>query len=155
MKKNEPAIREFMTLQPQSIEGKESLDTARSLMAMFGIRHLPVTRDGIVVGILSQREADIGLQLEIVEGVKRFLVIDACSEKPYIAYPETPLREVVGVMAREHLGSVIVMENAKLVGIFTTVDACRVLHDLIENGLREEGLDNIKNLRSSFGKRVQ
>ncbi len=150
----EPLIREYMTLQPQSIEGKESLDTARSLMTMFGIRHLPVTQDGIVVGMLSQREADIGLQLEIVEGVKRFLVIDACSEKPYIAYPETPLREVAAVMAREHLGSVIIMENAKLVGIFTTVDACRVLHDLIEGGLREEGLETIKKMRSAFGKRI-
>ena len=118
-------------------------------MTAFGIRHLPVTTDGIVVGILSRRELDMAMQIEVVDS-KQFLVIDACSEKPYIAYPDTPLREVVGVMAREHLGSVIVMENAKPVGIFTTVDACRTLHDLIKNALQEKGRESMRNLRSAI-----
>ncbi len=145
-------MQEFMTQQPQTIEGRERLETARKIMTTFGIRHLPVTRDGVVVGILSQRELDMAMQIEAIDS-KQFLVIDACSEKPYIAYPNTPLREVVGVMAREHLGSVILMENAKPVGIFTTVDACRTLHDFIENTLEEERRESLKNLRSLIRRR--
>ncbi len=152
MKNTEPLIHEFMTQQPQTIEGKESLDAAHKIMSTFGIRHLPVTTDGIVAGILSQRELDLAMQIEVVDS-KQLIVLDACSEKPYIAYPETPLREVVGVMAREHLGSAIIMENAKPVGIFTTVDACRVLHDFIEKSMRGENLENIRQLRSLLGRR--
>ena len=148
----EPLMQEFMTQQPQTIEGKESLVAAQKIMTTFGIRHLPVTTNDIVVGILSQRELDLAMQIEVVDS-KQFLVIDACSEKPYIAYPDTPLREVVGVMAREHLGSVIVMESAKPVGIFTTVDACRTLHDFIENTLEEERQESLKNLRSLVRRR--
>ena len=46
-----------------------------------------------------------------------------------------------------------VMENAKLVGIFTTVDACRALHDLLENAMRGESLENIRHLRSLMSQR--
>jgi CBS domain-containing protein len=152
MENNEPLIQDFMTQQPQTIEGKEGLDAAHKIMSTFGIRHLPVTTDGVVVGMLSQRELDLAMQIEVVDS-KQFIVIDACSEKPYIAYPNTPLREVVGVMAREHLGSAIIMENAKPVGIFTTVDACRVLHDLIEVSTQEECKKNIRKLRSSVERR--
>ncbi len=152
MRNNEPLIQDFMTQQPQTIEGKESLDAAHKTMTTFGIRHLPVTTDGIVVGILSQRELDLAMQIDVADS-KQLLVIDACSEKPYIAYPNTPLREVVGVMAREHLGSAIIMENAKPVGIFTTVDACRVLHDLVKASTQEECLKNIRKLRSAAGGR--
>ena len=144
--KNEPLIREFMTLQPQSIEAKESLEAARNMMSMFDIRHLPVTTDGIVVGILSQRELDLGLQIEVIDS-KQLVVLDACSEKPYIANPDTPLREVAEVMAREHFGSVIIMENAKLVGIFTTVDACRALARMIEDDCIETNAKKIKRIR--------
>ena len=152
MENKEPLTQEFMTQQPQTIEGKESLEAARKIMTTFGIRHLPVTMGGVVVGILSQRELDLAMQIEVVDS-RQFLVIDACSEKPYIAYPETPLREVVGVMAREHLGSVIIMENTKPVGIFTTVDACRTLHDFIDNTLEREGRENLRQLRSLLGRR--
>ncbi len=115
-------------------------------MSMFDIRHLPVTTDGIVVGILSQRELDLGLQIEVIDS-KQLVVLDACSEKPYIAYPDTPLREVAEVMAREHFGSVIIMENAKLVGIFTTVDACRALAQMIGDAYIETNAGKIERIR--------
>ena len=56
MSKSEPAIQKFMTTQPQSIESKEKLEKAKEVMAKYGIRHLPVTREGEVIGMLSERE---------------------------------------------------------------------------------------------------
>lgn len=144
--KNEPLVREYMTLQPQSIEAKESLEAARKVMSMFDIRHLPVTTDGIVTGILSQRELDLGMQIEVIDS-KQLVVLDACSERPYIAYPDTPLREVAEVMSREHFGSVIIMENAKLAGIFTAGDACRALAQMIEDAYIETNTGTIKRIR--------
>jgi CBS domain-containing protein len=142
----EPLVESFMTLQPQTVEGKENIETARKMMSKFGIHHLPVVTDGIVVGILSEREANLSIGIGSIDP-KRLLVIDVCSEKPYIVHPDTPLREVADVMAREHFGSAMVMENAHLVGIFTTVDACRALHDLLEETIEESNLESIRNFR--------
>lgn len=144
--RTEPTIQKFMTLQPQSIESRESVVTAQKLMKRFGIRHLPVTTDGILVGILSERELNLAIGMEVLDH-EQLPVIDVCSEKPYIAYPETPLREVVTVMAREHLGSAIVMENAKLTGIFTTVDACRVLGSLLAETCIEANTRDLKQFK--------
>ncbi|MFO0670951.1 MAG: hypothetical protein U0235_15190 [Polyangiaceae bacterium] len=46
------------------------------------------------------------------------------TQTPYFVSPRTPLDEVVGNMANCY-GCVVVMQNHKVVGIFTTVDAYR------------------------------
>lgn len=56
-------------------------------------------------------------------------------------------------MAKKHFGSAIVMENAKLVGIFTTVDACRALSEFIESVLENESLEKIRGRRKRAGVR--
>ena len=142
----EPLIQDFMTLQPQAIEGKEKIETARKMMSRFGVRHLPVLTDGIVSGMLSEREVNLAYGIESIDP-KQLLVIDVCSEKPVIVSPEMPLREVVGHMAKKQLGSVIIMKNAHLVGIFTTVDACRALHDLLEEAIETSNLENFQTFR--------
>jgi uncharacterized protein YjaG (DUF416 family) len=38
-------------------------------------------------------------------------------------------------MAEHKCGSVVVVQNHKVVGIFTSVDACRALHDLLHGRL--------------------
>lgn len=148
----EPLIQEFMTLQPQTIEGREPAAKAREMMSESAIRHLPVMDNGILVGVLSERELNLALGIESIDPAQ-LLVIDVCSERPYTVSPETPLREVVGVMAAEHMGSAVVMENAKLIGIFTTVDACRALHDLLEKAIEGANVENIRNLRFLLGAR--
>lgn len=55
-----------------------------------------------------------------------------CHRDPYVVDPQTRLRAVVHTMAVKHIGSAIVIDNGKLVGIFTTVDACRILSSMIE-----------------------
>jgi acetoin utilization protein AcuB len=138
-----------MTLQPQTIEAKDNLENARKLMTRFGIRHLPVVDNGIVIGILSEREVNLANGIESMD-LKQILVIDVCSERPYIVHPETPLRDAVGVMAQKHFGSAIVMENAKLVGIFTTVDACRALHDLLQEATEGRNREQLRSLHLFF-----
>lgn len=49
-------VAECMTPQPETIEPSESTDTAATLMIHGGFRHLPVTEDGQVVGIVSIRD---------------------------------------------------------------------------------------------------
>ena len=134
----EPLIQQYMTVQPQSIESSEKLQKARDLMTRFGIRHLPVTCGGKVIGILSERDINLTYGLEAIEKTQ-YLVMDVCREEPYAVGPEEPLRLVVQEMANMRYGSVIVMKDEKLAGIFTTVDACRALNQIIEDNMNFPG----------------
>ena len=131
----EPLVRDYMTMQPTTIESKKSVQAARDLMTRFGIRHLPVTTNGAVSGLLSDREVSLAVEIESIDP-SQLLVVDVCNEKPYSVDPETPIREVARVMAEKHYGSAVIMRDGDLVGIFTTVDACRALHNVLNEVMR-------------------
>jgi acetoin utilization protein AcuB len=119
-------IADFMTEQPQTIHANAPLEHAKLIMREHGIRHLPVVSDWTVVGIVSERDLDQALGFEGLNPC-RFVVMDICHGHPYVVHPDAPLTDVVAEMARRHIGSAIVMDGRRPVGIFTTVDACRAL----------------------------
>jgi acetoin utilization protein AcuB len=123
MIKTEILIEDMMTSQPLTIDKGETVARAVQLMSGCGIHHLPVMDGERVIGILSQREAALAETLESLN----LCVLDVCSQKPYCVHPKTPLRLVALEMAEKHYGSALVVENGKILGIFTTVDACRAL----------------------------
>ncbi len=141
--KHEPLIRDYMTQQPVSIEAGDGVEKARQLMKRLGVRHLPVMESGVLVGILSERELNLAYGLEVTDP-GRFLVIDVCSQNPYVVTPDTPLRVVANIMAREHFGSMIVAEYGRPVGIFTTSDACAVLDDALTALVSGKGVEGIR-----------
>lgn len=131
MSKAELMIQKYMTTQPYSIAPGQNLAAAQDTMKKYKIRHLPVVKDGKVVGMLSDRD------IKLIEGFEdldaaQILVADACVDKPYIVEPDAPLGEVVKEMASKRYGSAMVVQHGKLVGIFTTVDACRALSSILE-----------------------
>jgi acetoin utilization protein AcuB len=67
----------------------------------------------------------------------RQTVDGAMLEEPYSVTPETPLDEVVATMAEHKYGSAVIVQNAHVVGVFTTVDACRALSELLNTRLRK------------------
>lgn len=131
MSKSEPTIQKFMTTQPQSIESTATLKEALSAMSKFRVRHLPVVKSGKVVGIVSDRDLKLVMDFDEIDTAE-VPVADICVTKPYVVSPDAPLHEVAADMASKRLGSAIVVQNGKLVGIFTTVDACRALVQILE-----------------------
>lgn len=142
----EPQVRDYMTLQPQTVDGRESLIAARDMMVRHGIRHLPVVVDGIVVGVLNDRQIDAAIGVQAGDAA-RLRVSDVCADRPYIAYPETSLREVAQTMAVGHYDCVLVMENAKVAGIFTATDACHALAEWIEHAVTNQNLERLMLLK--------
>lgn len=134
--KKEPTIQKYMTTQPKTIDAKDSLRKAKTLMSELGVRHLPVMNKNEVVGILSDRDIKLAAGIDGLDA-DALLVLDACAENPYRVEPDISLREVAKTMASKHYGSAIVEQNGKLVGIFTTVDACRALAEIIEMRFHE------------------
>jgi acetoin utilization protein AcuB len=67
--------------------------------------------------------------------ITKLVVGDAMTEHPYTVSPDAPLDEVVDTMAANKYGSAVIMQNEKVVGIFTTVDACMALGQLLRTRL--------------------
>jgi len=131
MSKAEPIIQKYMTYQPNAIESSESLEEASKMMSELQIRHLPVMEQNKVVGVISDRDIKSVLSIAGVFSEKT-LIKDICHENPYQVSPDTPLHEVVDEMAEKHYGCALVIQNENLVGVFTTVDVCKTLSELLQ-----------------------
>jgi acetoin utilization protein AcuB len=128
-------IRACMTRAPHTIGADQPLTVASALMRAHRIRHLPVLSEGRLVGLLSER--DIAL-VQSMPGVKpgRVIVEEAMSQDPYTISPDSSLEWVVMQMAEHKYGSTVVVEDNRVVGVFTTVDALRTLQSLLGRARR-------------------
>ncbi len=135
MTKPIPTIQKYMTTVPHSVGDEQTLSHAAELMREHNIRHLPVLRGGKLLGILTDRDINL---IEALEGVNgdRLAVYEAMTEEPYAVTPDTPVDVVTAEMAEKKYGSAVVVQNNKVVGIFTTVDACRALSELLRTRLK-------------------
>jgi acetoin utilization protein AcuB len=134
MSKPIPAVQKYMTTSPHSIGQEQTLRAAHKVMSDEAIRHLPVLHGGKLVGMLTDRDLHLVETLKDVDPEK-VLVEEAMSAAVYSVSPDTPLDEVSAEMASKKYGSAVVMQNGKVVGIFTTVDACKALTELLQTRL--------------------
>lgn len=124
-----PDLVRFMTISAHAVGNDQMLGSAHALMKQHGIRHLPVMAGGVVIGILSER--DILLLESLDRGAPQHMTVErAMTPDPYIVPPDAPLDEVVAHMVEHHIGSAVVVEDHRLVGIFTATDALRALAEL-------------------------
>ncbi len=130
-----PSIEKFMTTSPRTIEADVTIAKAVKTMSEFHVRHLPVLDGGKIVGILSDRDIKMIESFTEVDPEKT-KVRAAFTEEPYTVSPKAPISEVCSEMASHKYSSVLVMDNHKLVGIFTWVDALNAMHDLMETRLK-------------------
>ena len=119
-------IRIFMTPLPLTVSAGTALSDARDLMAAKQIRHLPVVDSGRIVGIVSARD------VLVVEDLSVFASYDTTVEAAMAANPvtvptDTPVGHVVQTMATKDIGAVLVIDGGELKGIFTDVDAVKLL----------------------------
>jgi acetoin utilization protein AcuB len=114
-----------MTPFPYFVEESDPAEAVVRLMAEHAIRHVPVLRDGRVVGIVSARAPEV-------------VVPD-----PYVVEMLTPLDEVVSTMSKRRLGSAVVVKKGKLAGILSVTDVCRVLAEVLRERFCAPGDDDV------------
>lgn len=135
-----PTIEQFMTPTPKTIGADQTLEVAADMMRELGVRHLPVrasgaresgAREGKLVGVVSARDLE---RADAARDSRRLYtpVSEVMRTNPWCVAPETPLADVVREMAERKVGSVVIASGDCVVGIFTGVDAARVLADLVE-----------------------
>ena len=134
MTKSVPHIKKYMTTDVQTIGDEQPMSVAHRLMREQHIRHLPVLHQGRLVGMVTDRDLRLVETLRDVDPT-RIAVSEAMSPEPYVVGPEAELDEVVSMMAAKKYGSAVVSDNGKVVGIFTTVDACSAFADLLTTRL--------------------
>ncbi len=127
-----PSVGSVMTPFPHFVEAKEPVTTAETLMTEHEIRHLPVLDGGKVVGIITERDLKrlVHPSLPLADKA-RIRARDVMHREVYITDIHTPLDRVLDQMIERRLGSCVVLRHEKLVGIFSTVDACRVLGEVL------------------------
>jgi acetoin utilization protein AcuB len=118
------SARDLMTPSPHTIGASQTVAEASRRMRQAHVRHLPVLEGAHVVGMLSERDARL---VDSVAGEKTCLVSDVMTPEPYVVQAGADLKEIVETMAERKLGSAIVVDGAKVVGIFTTTDALHLL----------------------------
>jgi acetoin utilization protein AcuB len=123
----------IMSHAPHTIGAKQPLSMAHHLMREHGIRHLPVLDMGQLVGIVSQRDLHF---LETFRDVDPTLVSvdEAMTAETYAVTPRTTLHRAAAAMAERKIGSAVVIEEGRVVGMFTTVDALLALVELTGGG---------------------
>ncbi len=138
--RHNPQVVAFMTPFPYSVDADAPLTEAHALMRKHHFRHLPVTSNEAIVGILTDRDIKLVLGPDFGSPDERELrVRDAYVERPCVVPASTPVATVARTMADNHIGSAIVTKNDKLVGIFTVTDACRALAEVLEGHAGDTG----------------
>jgi acetoin utilization protein AcuB len=128
-----PTVRQYMTPSPCTVPRDQAVTVAHRLMREHGIRHLPVMDGEAVVGVLSERDI---LLVESLPGVNPtdMRVEEAMAPDPYEVTPDAPLAEVVATLLQRRIGSAIIVDDGRVAGVFTTVDALRALAELLAKG---------------------
>ena len=136
-----PKLKTAMTPFPYSIEPDASLAEARKMMEEHQVRHLPVTENHELVGIITdsdlRRAPPKGRKASGKQAVRDRYVTDV-----YVVDLNEPIENVLLTMAERRIGSAVVTRKGRLAGVFTSVDACRCLGEYIRDNFRPpEGND--------------
>ena len=125
------SIERHMVKSPLVVGGDFTLKQAHDLMKECRIRHLPITESGRLIGLVSDR--DVREAMALPQG-KDLRISDIMKADVIVARRADSLRAVVCEMQEQKIGSVVVVDaNRNCIGIFTTIDALKILADMLED----------------------
>ena len=117
-------IEDYMTPAPHAVNVAQTVGEARSVMRCHHVRHLPVLDGSALAGVVSERD------LGTLAANRR--LDEVMSGAPYTASATTPLEVAARHMSRHKLGSCVVVEANRVVGMFTTTDGLRALAEVLD-----------------------
>lgn len=129
---------DVMSTNPKTLEPSATLSEAIHLLRDEQVRHLPITHDGAVVGMLSDRDVrELSLGAVLADDVVAFHarmdqpIGSIANTEVVTVTPEASLRRIVELLLERRLGAIPVVEadGVKLVGMVSTVDVMRALLD--------------------------
>jgi CBS domain-containing protein len=126
-------VRDIMQRKIVTISAGDTLSTVEDIMTLGRVRHMPVVRGGLLVGVVSERDllraslstlTEFGLEerrafLQVVE------ITRVMSAPPIVISPDATVEEAARVLAEKKIGCLPVLDEGKLVGMVTETDVLR------------------------------
>jgi acetoin utilization protein AcuB len=137
--------REWMTHPVHVVRPRDSIAHARELIERHRINQLPVTVEGRVIGIVTDRDLRDAFPsiLETLVPPRRrprktgvdpkdILVEDVMTPNVITLGPQDTVDEAARIMRRERIGAIPIVEHGKLVGVITRSDVLEAYAELYE-----------------------
>ncbi len=137
----------FMTRDPITVSEGTSMKDAMLLLRTHKIRHLPVANGKHLVGLVSDRDirraspsllSGIG-KTKYEQILDDTIVARIMTREPFTVGENTSVEEAVRVLVERKFGSLPVVTGTDLVGIFTEIDALKVLLDQLNDAGAQTG----------------
>lgn len=134
-------VREVMTANPETLEADSTVGEALMKFIEGDYRHLPVTKNGQLIGIISER--DLRGHMLPIDQAKLFPaqakahletnLEDIVQDDVMAVTPDMPIKEVIDLMAEQKMGAFPVMdpEADELVGIVSYIDILRAAREIL------------------------
>ncbi len=123
-------VEEFTTHDPVSVDESIGLEALLKLMSEYGVRHLPVMREGELAGIISDRDVRLFAGMPLTDR-QELTAADIMTEDLLSIEATTPLDEAALMMSANKISSLIVREDGEFLGIFTATDALNALIEVL------------------------
>ena len=134
---------DVMTREPVTVDPKATVAEVWDLMRELEIRHVPVVDQGVLVGMVSDRDLahfDIGRVL-VADGAEalRFElgmpVVKIMSSDVVSVTPDAAVTEIIDLLIEHKVGAVPVVRagTREVVGIVSYVDVLRAVQELFED----------------------
>ena len=140
-------VKNWMSKKVVTIEAKDSMQRAISLMKEHRIRMLPVMKRGKLVGVVSDSDlrkasASDATMLDVHEMlylISKIKVKDIMTKDPFTVSPDCTVEETAELLMEHTISGVpVVDDGGKVVGIITRDDLFKVLIAL--SGLGKHGI---------------
>lgn len=126
-------VGELMTRDLVTLKETQNLALADELLRLHRIRHLPVVREGKLVGLITHRDLlKAASQKGLDPATQASWAADIMNREVKTVRPDTSLRDAVKVMLDNKFGCLpVVGDNGALLGILTEADLVRYAQQLI------------------------
>lgn len=125
-------LTDLMETEVHTIEPEDTVEQARALMEAQNIRHLVVWKEGVVHGVVSDRDVhtiDVpGQSAQARDYIASTPVSEVMSTPAVTLPPDATVKKAANVMRGRKIGCVVVTEDAKLRGIVTGNDLLEALN---------------------------
>ena len=117
-------VKEIMSKGVKTVTSTSNAETAWEIMQGAGIHHL-VVKDGTrIAGLLSSEDAGGTRGAKVREHLR---VGDLMTERVVTITPNAPIKRAASVMRGKSIGSLVVVDSGRAVGIVTTSDLLELL----------------------------
>ncbi len=151
-------VRDYMTKDPLSISPKTTYPDAIRLMREHKIRRLPVVKKGKLIGVVVEKDLlsnqpspattlSIHEMYSLLENLK---VKQMMSSPVFTATINCPMEAAAGIMIKNKIGCLPVMDGNDLVGIITETDIFKAFVSVL--GGYAEGIRLTVDLPDEVGK---